>query len=32
VTFEEFVAVRLGALVRYATVVTWNAHLAEDVD
>jgi RNA polymerase sigma-70 factor (sigma-E family) len=31
VTFEEFVAVRLGALVRYATVVTWNAHLAEDV-
>jgi RNA polymerase sigma-70 factor (sigma-E family) len=31
VTFEEFVAVRLAALVRYATVVTWDPHLAEDV-
>ncbi|GAB3868346.1 SigE family RNA polymerase sigma factor [Dactylosporangium cerinum] len=30
-TFEEFVAVRLAALVRYATVVTWDPHLAEDV-
>lgn len=30
-TFEEFVAVRLGALIRYATVVTWDPHLAEDI-
>ncbi|WP_432844080.1 SigE family RNA polymerase sigma factor [Dactylosporangium sp. CA-092794] len=30
-TFEEFVATRLGALVRYATVVTWDPDLAEDV-
>ncbi|MEV0562154.1 SigE family RNA polymerase sigma factor [Dactylosporangium sp. NPDC050588] len=30
-TFEEFVASRLAALLRYATVVTWNPHLAEDV-
>jgi RNA polymerase sigma-70 factor (sigma-E family) len=31
VTFEEFVAARLGGLVRYATVVTWDPHLAEDI-
>jgi RNA polymerase sigma-70 factor (sigma-E family) len=31
VTFEEFVAVRLVALVRYATVVTWDPYLAEDI-
>jgi RNA polymerase sigma-70 factor (sigma-E family) len=31
VTFEEFVARRLDALVRYATVVTWDPHLAEDI-
>jgi RNA polymerase sigma-70 factor (sigma-E family) len=31
VTFEEFVSSRLGALLRYATVVTWDPHLAEDV-
>jgi DNA-directed RNA polymerase specialized sigma24 family protein len=31
VTFEEFVALRLGALVRYATVVTWDPYLAEDI-
>jgi RNA polymerase sigma-70 factor (sigma-E family) len=31
VTFEEFVSTRLGNLVRYATVVTWDAHLAEDI-
>ncbi|MEU4689384.1 SigE family RNA polymerase sigma factor [Actinoplanes sp. NPDC023714] len=30
-TFEEFIAARLGALVRYATVVTWDPHLAEDI-
>ena len=30
-TFEEFVVARLGALVRYATVVTWDPHLAEDI-
>jgi hypothetical protein len=30
VTFEEFVSARLGTLVRYATVVTWDPHLAED--
>jgi RNA polymerase sigma-70 factor (sigma-E family) len=31
VTFEEFVSSWLGALVRYATVVTWDPHLAEDI-
>jgi RNA polymerase sigma-70 factor (sigma-E family) len=31
VTFEEFVAFRLGALLRYATVVTCDRHLAEDI-
>jgi RNA polymerase sigma-70 factor (sigma-E family) len=31
VTFEEFVSARLGNLVRYATVVTWDPHLAEDI-
>jgi RNA polymerase sigma-70 factor (sigma-E family) len=31
VTFEEFISARLGALIRYATVVTWDAHLAEDI-
>jgi RNA polymerase sigma-70 factor (sigma-E family) len=31
VTFEEFVAARLGPLVKYATVVTWDPHLAEDI-
>jgi RNA polymerase sigma-70 factor (sigma-E family) len=31
VTFEEFVSARLAALVRYATVVTWDPHLAEDI-
>ena len=30
-TFEEFISARLGALVRYATVVTWDPHLAEDI-
>ncbi len=30
-TFEEFVSARLGHLVRYATVVTWDPHLAEDI-
>ena len=30
-TFEEFVSARLGPLVRYATVVTWDPHLAEDI-
>lgn len=30
-TFDEFVSARLGALVRYATVVTWDPHLAEDI-
>ena len=30
-TFEEFVASRLHAVVRYATVVTWDPHLAEDI-
>lgn len=30
-TFEEFVTARLGALIRYATVVTWDPHLAEDI-
>jgi RNA polymerase sigma-70 factor (sigma-E family) len=31
VTFDEFVAFRLGALLRYATVVTCDSHLAEDI-
>jgi RNA polymerase sigma-70 factor (sigma-E family) len=31
VTFEDFVAARMSALVRYATVVTWDVHLAEDI-
>jgi RNA polymerase sigma-70 factor (sigma-E family) len=31
VTFDEFTAARLGALVRYATVVTCDPHLAEDI-
>ena len=31
VTFEEFVSTRLGTLVRYATVVTWDPYLAEDI-
>jgi RNA polymerase sigma-70 factor (sigma-E family) len=31
VTFEEFVSARLTSLLRYATVVTWDPHLAEDV-
>jgi RNA polymerase sigma-70 factor (sigma-E family) len=31
VTFEEFISARLSALVRYATVVTWDPHLAEDI-
>jgi RNA polymerase sigma-70 factor (sigma-E family) len=31
VTFDEFVAHRLGALLRYATVVTCDPHLAEDI-
>ena len=30
-TFEEFVSARLANLVRYATVVTWDPHLAEDI-
>lgn len=30
-TFEEFVAARLGAILRYATVVAWDRHLAEDI-
>ncbi len=30
-TFAEFISARLGALVRYATVVTWDPHLAEDI-
>ncbi|MBB2948254.1 RNA polymerase sigma factor (sigma-70 family) [Actinoplanes lutulentus] len=30
-TFEDFIAARLGALTRYATVVTWDPHLAEDI-
>ncbi|MBO0869360.1 MAG: SigE family RNA polymerase sigma factor [Micromonosporaceae bacterium] len=30
-TFEEFVSTRLAALLRYATVVTWDPHLAEDI-
>jgi RNA polymerase sigma-70 factor (sigma-E family) len=31
VTFEEFLAARLGPLLRYATVVTCDPHLAQDV-
>jgi DNA-directed RNA polymerase specialized sigma24 family protein len=31
VTFEEFVAARLPALLRYATVLTCDQHLAEDI-
>jgi RNA polymerase sigma-70 factor (sigma-E family) len=31
VTFEEFASTRLGPLVRYATVLTWDPHLAEDI-
>jgi RNA polymerase sigma-70 factor (sigma-E family) len=31
VTFEEFVSARLATLVRYATVVTWDPYLAEDI-
>jgi RNA polymerase sigma-70 factor (sigma-E family) len=30
-TFEEFIDVRLAALLRYATVVTCDPHLAEDI-
>jgi RNA polymerase sigma-70 factor (sigma-E family) len=30
-TFEEFIVARLQALLRYATVVTCDPHLAEDV-
>jgi RNA polymerase sigma-70 factor (sigma-E family) len=30
-TFDEFVAARLTALLRYATVVTCDPHLAQDV-
>lgn len=30
-TFEEFISARLGALLRYATVLTWDPHLAEDI-
>lgn len=30
-TFDEFLAARLGALVRYATVITCDPHLAEDI-
>lgn len=30
-TFDDFVSARLGALVRYATVVTCDVHLAEDI-
>jgi RNA polymerase sigma-70 factor (sigma-E family) len=30
-TFEEFIEVRLAALLRYATVVTCDPHLAEDI-
>jgi RNA polymerase sigma-70 factor (sigma-E family) len=31
VGFEEFMSARLGALLRYATAVTCDSHLAEDV-
>ena len=30
-TFEEFMSARLEALLRYATVVTCDSHLAEDI-
>ena len=30
-TFDEFVSARLAALLRYATVVTCDPHLAEDI-
>ena len=30
-TFDDFVSARLASLVRYATVVTWDPHLAEDI-
>lgn len=30
-TFDDFVSARLTSLVRYATVVTWDPHLAEDI-
>src|SRR4051794_7780235 len=30
-TFEEFLGARLEALLRYATVLTCDAHLAQDV-
>ncbi|MFG2044228.1 SigE family RNA polymerase sigma factor [Dactylosporangium sp. NPDC048998] len=30
-TFDEFVGAQLGALLRYATVVTCDPHLAEDI-
>ena len=30
-TFEEYLGYRLGALLRFATLVTCNPHLAEDV-
>jgi RNA polymerase sigma-70 factor (sigma-E family) len=30
-TFDEFVGLRLAALLRYATVVTCDPHLAEDI-
>ena len=30
-TFDEFISARLGALVRYATVVTCDPHLGEDI-
>ncbi|GIH15093.1 SigE family RNA polymerase sigma factor [Rugosimonospora africana] len=30
-TFDEFLGVRLTSLLRYATVVTCNPHLAEDI-
>jgi RNA polymerase sigma-70 factor (sigma-E family) len=31
VTFEEFLAARLGALLRYATVLACDPHLGEDI-
>ena len=30
-TFDEFVSARFAALLRYASVVTWDLHLAEDI-
>lgn len=30
-TFDEFVAARMGALVRYTAVITCDSHLAEDI-